>query len=694
MRWRFQLAECHIDIETICELNLKEVGVYAYCAHPTFRIILFSFAWDNEPVVTLDCYYEAYPGQMVYERAPEVWDALHWDGANLKLWAHNAAFEMWCIHTYYGVPIVRANWWCTSVACGYMALPLALDQVAKVLALPEQKAARGKVLIKLFSAPQKKPVKKYDYAVWVTPDMAPNEWLEYCGYNAQDVETERAVHKYVKRYAPMPDIEHEYYEQNEEINAVGVYIHVEFARIAIAICREYLDGIFAQIVALSGIANPNSDDQIKAWILSRGVNIPSLNKDYLKDYVNYALLPEDVTLMLKLRDAKSKTSISKFDKMLEMIHGDDRVRGIHQFYGASTGRFAGRGIQGQNLKLTFSNEDNIAANAKRLGVSYDAVAKLVGNSLETAKQAVLCGLGPLLYDDITEVVSRLVRPAIVAPEGHSLVVVDFASIEARMLAYAAGEDWALEEFRGEGKIYEATAARMYGVTKAEVIAEGKGSAKRKRGKIATLALGYQGGEGALVTSGALRAGMTEDELPGTVKDYRRANPMTCAFWKRVEGAARHVIKNKCAIILRFKYVTLRFRYERNYLFIELPSGRRLAYYGAHLDARGYRLRYWGLKQMKDSNAKAWTVVDLYGGLITENIIQAMARDCLVEAMARMRNKLLIVMHIHDEIVAEATDNEADQTLVYMEHAMSISPLWANDLPLKGDGFISKYYRKD
>lgn len=696
MKTRFTLSiggrVLHIDIETLCAVNLKDVGAYRYARDPSFRIILISYAWDNADVITLDCYYEAWPGEVLYTNAPDVWDAIFNCGHDgLELWAHNAAFEMICFRTYYDRPIEVSHWWCTSVASAYLGLPMALDKVAQVLQLPEQKSARGKVLIKLFSAPQAKPAKKYNYAVWVTPEMAPAEWLEYKQYNAQDVYTEREVHKYCARFPMLPQIEHDYYEQNEGVNENGVYIDVEFVEAAVGICQRYVDAIFAEMLELSNgeIINPNSDDQIKAWINAQGVYMPYLNKDYLKDHVDLDALPPHVSRMIELRRLTSMSSLAKFDKMLVMLCEDFRVRGIHQFYGASTGRFAGRGLQGQNMKKTFSNSELIEANAKRLGATYEAVERLIGNAIVTAKEAIRQGLGELLYEDITDVVSKLVRPAIIAAPGKSLVPCDFKSIEARMLAYVAGEDWVLDIFRGHGKIYEATASRMYNVLIEDVTKD-----MRARGKIATLALGYQGAVGALVTSGALRAGMLEEELPGTVAAYRAANPRTVKFWKDVEKAARYVIKNKSAYVHRTKYCALKFTYERGYMFITLPSGRRLAYHGAHIAADGYRIRYWGLKQMKDSTAKAWTMIDLYGGLITENIIQAMARDCLVECMYRMKDNIMIVMHIHDEVVAEADDDLAPDVLRYMEDEMSLSPLWASDLPLGGEGYVSKFYRKD
>lgn len=350
--------------------------------------------------------------------------------------------------------------------------------------------------------------------------------------------------------------------------------------------------------------------------------------------------------------------------MLAYRQRDGRIRGQIQFYGANrTGRFSGRGVQPQNLKKTLKKD------------------------LDVAREAVRYGFADLLYEDVPDVISRLTRTALVAAEGHSLVVSDFSAIEARVLAWEAGEEWVLDVFRTHGKIYEATAANMFNVP-LDMISHG--SDLRAKGKVATLALGYQGGAGALIAMGALREGLDESELPAIVKAWRSANPGIVRLWREVENAAKHVIKNKTSYVLKKKYCSLKFSYDRGYMFIELPSGRRLSYYGA--SAEKGRLSYWGVDQTK----KVWVKTDTYGGSLVENITQAIARDCLCDTMYRIYYDagLPILMHIHDEIVSEVPDNEAEDALTVMYDIMAVGPNWAKGLPLKGDGYISKYYKKD
>ena len=418
------------------------------------------------------------------------------------------------------------------------------------------------------------------------------------------------------------------------------------------------------MVNITGVDNPNSLTQLKRWLLHElGHEIHSLGKDYLADAINGALLPEHVERVLRLRQFASKTSISKYDTMLAYAQKDGRIRGLLQFYGANrTGRFSGRGVQVQNLKRTLKK------------------------GLLTAREAVVKDIADLLYDDVPDVISKLTRTALVAAEGCSLVVSDFAAIEARVVAWLAGEDWVLDVFNTHGKIYEATAANMFNVPLEMVTKE---SDLRAKGKVATLALGYQGATGALITMGALREGLEEAELPALVSAWRSANPRIVKLWREVEQAAKHVIKNKTSHVLRKPYCHIKFSYDRGYLFIELPGGRRLAYFGASVD-KG-KLSYWGIDQTK----KIWVKTDTYGGSLVENITQAVARDCLCDVMKRMYDaRIKILMHIHDEVVNESKDADALATLERMNKIMAVAPAWAGGLPLKGDGYVSKYYKKD
>lgn len=679
----------HIDIETFCNYDVGDVGVYRYAEDPSFKIILFAWRWDNGPVRVLDTYDDAYPGESI---PADVWAAMTTDDEDVEIWAHNANFEMVCISTYYKIKLFIRRWFCTMVAAAYLGLPLGLDKLGQVLRLTEQKDSKGKALITYFCGPVKTPKKKDDFRTINRPQDDPDKWRAFKGYNGQDVRVECEVHAYISKFPGLPDFEREYWIQDQEINAAGVTIDRGFIEAAITSNQDFLAQVHEEMIDLTGISNPNSLPQLKAWINAElDAPIASLNKDYLKDSVDTSLLPDNVARLLELRGLGSKTSISKYDKMLAYVCNDMRIRGLFQYYGANrTGRYAGRGVQLQNLKKTFSNDAYISKVAAQFGVTKEQVRQVVGDALETAKEAVRKGLAELLYDDVPDIISKLVRTALVAAPGNTLCISDFAAIEARVLAWIAGEEWVLDVFRTHGKIYEATAANMFGVPIESVT---KGSEYRSKGKVATLALGYQGASGAMITMGALREGLTEAELPAIVSAWRAANPKIVKLWRDVEAAARHVISKRTSYTLIRPYCSIKFSYERGYMFIELPSGRRLAYYGAHLED-GRKIKYWGLDQVK----KIWVKMDAYGGLLVENITQAIARDCLTDAMYRMKlckvRNIFIIMHIHDEIVAEAPEDQATETLKEMEKIMSVSPLWANGLPLEGDGFISKYYKKD
>jgi len=470
------------------------------------------------------------------------------------------------------------------------------------------------------------------------------------------------IFKYLERFEGLPSIEWQYWVQDQEINARGVYIDAEFIDASIEANTEFLAEVHAELVKITGVDNPNSLAQLKAWLEDQlGHPFKSLAKEQLQDFLESEFIPPHVARVFELRQLGSKTSVSKYDAMKNYACADGRIRGLLQFYGANrTGRFAGRGVQVQNLKRT------------------------MGKGLLTAKEAVRKGIADLLYDDVPEVISTLVRTALIASPGRSLVSSDFSAIEARVVAWLAGEDWVLDIFNSHGKLYEATASKMFNIPLDQIT---KGSDLRQKGKVASLALGYQGASGALITMGALRQGLEEAELPAIVKAWRSANPSIVKFWRECEQAAKHVITKRTSYVLRKPYTSLKFHYEKGYLFITLPSGRRLSYYGAQV--KDNKLSYWGIDQTK----KIWVKIDTYGGSLVENITQAVARDCLVDAMYRMLD-YEIIMHIHDEIVIEEDDDKAEATLDEVNKIMAVSPLWAKRLPLSGDGYISKFYKKD
>lgn len=649
--------ELHIDIETFCAVDLTKVGVYRYAQDPSFKIVLFAYSWGDDEPILIDTFYDSYPGESI---PLEVYQALE-DPTVLKI-AQNANFEITCISQHYGLQLDPAQWYCTMIGAAYHGLPLHLDKIAQVLGLENQKDAKGKALIKYFSMPCK-PTKVNGGRTINEPHHDPERWAMFGEYCRQDVRTECDIYKYLSKFPPLPATEWLYWQQDQAINARGIYIDREFIEGAIEANTAFLQDVHDEIVQITGIDNPNSLAQLKAWIYEQtGEEVASLAKNNLADLIASEFLPDHVRRVLTLRELGSKTSVSKYDTMLKYECADGRIRGLIQFYGANrTGRYAGRAVQIQNLKRTLSK------------------------GLVTAKEAVRKGVASLLYDDVADLVSKLVRTALIAPKGSKLVSCDFSAIEARVLAWLAGEDWVLDVFRSHGKLYEATASKMFSVPMEEIT---KGSPWRSKGKVASLALGYQGASGALITMGALREGLTEDELPGIVKRWRASNPAIVKFWRNVEDAARTCIVDRKTVVLRTKYTALKFQYDRGYMFITLPSGRRLSYYGAGVTSR--KIFYWGIDQTR----KVWCKDDTYGGSLVENITQAVARDCLTETMARMYDDVNLIFHVHDEIVAEEPDNLADDVLRYMQEIMAISPDWAKDLPLSGEGYVSQYYKKD
>ena len=642
----------HIDIETYCDLDLSKVGVYRYVEHPSFEVLMIAFAFDDEEV-------QVWELESPYDFPFTVRWALT-NPAILKK-AHNANFERVCLSSFTEINLDPTQWRCTMVEAAYLGLPFALDKVSEVLGLNEQKDKGGKALINYFSKPCK-PTKANGGRTRNLPTDSPEKWAAYKEYCAQDVRTERAIHAYTQRFGGLPKQEQRYWELDQKINAVGIKTDRDFITAAIEANAEFMHAVHAEMERLTGIDNPNSLTQLKAWISENyRPHVESLAKDALQDLLDSGTLPPHVARVLTLRQMASKTSVKKYDAMLERAQADDRIRGLVQFYGANrTGRFSGRGVQVQNLKRTLKK------------------------GLETAREAVNKGVAGLLYDDVSDVISKLTRTALIADEGRELVVTDFAAIEARVLAWIAGETWTLEVFRSHGMIYEATAANMYNTPLDAVCKE-----LRAKGKVATLALGYQGSVGALIAMGALRDGLREDELPAIVSKWRAANPKIVSLWRKCENAAKTAIERKTTITLTLPHCTLRFAYGKGYLFITLPSGRRLSYYGAAVE-RG-KITFFGI----DQKTKQWRKLDTYGGSLVENITQAVARDCLCEALDKMDAAGIVVpMHVHDEIVAECAEAVSPETLRVMKEIMSVSPEWAKDLPLSGDGYVSKFYKKD
>lgn len=646
-------SELHIDLETYSEVDIKKGGVYTYVECPNFEITIMAYAFDDEPVVILDLA----NGDEIPE---EVLEAL--DNPEILKWGHNSHFELACLSQHLGYELPAESWRCTMVASAYLGLPLSLDMVAKVLGLENQKDAKGKALIKYFACPCK-PTKTNGGRTRNLPHHDPDKWAQFLGYCGQDVEVEREIHRYSKTVNEMPQSEWDYWLDDLTITRRGVSVDWDLVESAIDVCDAEMLEIHEDLTTITGLENPNSIAQLKVWLSEElGEEITDLTQQGVKDLLARPDISKKVAKVLDLRLRGSNTSVAKYKTMLRYKCKDGRIRGIIQFYGANrTGRFAGRAVQVQNLKRT------------------------PDKGLDTARTAVLTGMAPVLYDDVAELVSTLVRTTLIARGTRKIVSCDYSAVEARILAWVAGEDWVLDVFNTHGLLYEATASKMFGIPMEDIT-----KPWRSKGKVASLALGYQGARGALEAMGALRSGLTEEELPELVRAWRASNPNIVKLWKHLEGYARATIKTRKTHTLQLKYTQIVFEFKRGYLIITLPSGRKLHYYGAHLDSKG-KICFWGMHQQK----KMWCVLNTYGGSLAENITQAIARDCLVEAVHIMQYEgVYITFHVHDEIVGDSNRLDPDQTLTDMQRVMNLTPDWAEGLPLSGEGYVSNYYKKD
>lgn len=649
------MTELHIDIETYSSVNLADCGVYKYADAEDFAIILLAYKCDNNPTQVVDLL----RGETI---PPEIIHAL-FDPRVIKI-AHNAVFEIVCLSRHLGYDLDPLQWRCTMVMAAFLGLPFKLETVAQVLKLPIQKDSKGKALIKYFCEPCK-PTKVNGGRTRNLPIHAPDKWQAFKSYNITDVDAECGIYDYCVTMPGITRNEWELWALDQEINGRGILLDAEFITAAIRENEDFVATVQQRLRDITGLENPNSLTQLKNWIESiTGKLFGSMAKNAITDALNCGYLPKKVKEVLTLRQLASKTSAKKYDRMLKFMRSNGRACGTIQYYGANrTGRYAGRGVQPHNMKR--SPKKNI--DRLRDSVLYSSVS--------------------FLEDDPSEVISQLIRTAIIAPPGSKLIACDFSAIEGRVLSWLAGEEWKLEVFRTHGKIYEAAAAAMFGIPLESI---GKESDERQKGKVAELALGYQGGTGALITMGALRDGIPEDELQPIVNAWRRSNQRIKKLWYDVENAAKKAINEGRKIPLKLPYTELYFSMVRGYLVITLPSGRNLFYYGAGLSSGKYgdQVTFFGMDQVK----KIWTRQTTYGGSLVENIVQAIARDCLTECLQRMAH-LRITMHVHDEIVVEAKDSDADATLKEMQKIMALPPIWALDLPIKGEGFISNYYKK-
>ena len=647
------------DIETYSPVNLAKAGVYPYAEHEDFDILLFGYSLDGTPVEVVDL--------ASGETLPEtVLDALV-DPSVVK-WAHNATFERICLSAWLtchhpnlmdGLKYLDPHQWrCTMIWSAYLGLPMSLEQAATVLDLDVKKDSAGKRLIKQFCTPTN-PTLLSNSSTRNGPESDPPAWKQFIAYNRRDVEVELALHNRLAPF-PLPEAEWAAYALDQRINDTGISLDQTLVGNAVRIHEAHREKTLTQAQKLTGLENPNSPMQLKEWLTTHGVELASLSKADVDTALETAT--GTVKEVLELRGELAKSSVKKYQAMQTAICADGRARGLIQFYGAGrTGRFAGRLIQVQNLPRNYLPD---LAQARHLVIAGN------GEALE------------LLYDSVPDTLSQLIRTAFIPSEGHRFIVADFSAIEARVIAWLAKETTTLQAFRDGKDLYCETASRMFGVP---VEKHGTNSDLRQKGKIAVLACGYQGGVGALKAMGALRMGLKEAELKPLVDAWRTANPNIVQLWADVDEAAITTVSTRQPVELG----QLKFSYESGILFIQLPSGRRLAYVQPRLGENrfgGTSITYGAV-----TTGRRWGQLETYGGKLTENIVQAIARDLLVHAMRQVvQAGFRIVMHVHDEIITETPNGTVDEVCDLMSH----TPPWAEGLPLDADGFECSFFRKD
>jgi DNA polymerase len=635
-----------IDVETFSDVDLKKAGVYPYFESENFEILLIGYAVDDGPVIVLE--YDDYIAFGKFFTA-----CVHAD----ELIAHNAAFERLAFRAK---AISLPVWTCTMVKAAFCGLPLGLEGAGEALDLPIKKDLAGKALIRYFCLPCK-PTATNGGRTRNRPEDAPEKWQAFKDYLRADVGTTREVYKALKPYEFTDKAN---YILDQEINDRGVKLDLALIKNAIEIDRVNAGRLKAEAKQLTGLENPNSPAQLSKWLSERtGKNINNLTAESVKTLIESA--SGEVLRALQLRQSMSNTSVKKYAAALNYACKDGRARGLFQFYGANTGRWAGRGIQLQNLPRNYM--------------------RTLGEARQLVKEGDLEALA-FIYDDPQQVLKELTRTMLIPSAGKVFEVADFSAIEARVIAWLAGEKWRLEVFETHGKIYEASASLMFGVPFEAVTKE---SEYRQKGKIAELALGYQGGAGALVAMGGEAMGLTMDEMQSIVIRWRKANPAIKKFWRDVEEAAKQALSRPLKIV---KLGPLSFQFDLNVLLIFLPSGRPLIYQKPSLKAGkfGEAIHYFSV----DSLTRRWAINNTYGGKLVENIVQAVARDLLAFSMQTVDEAgFKIALHVHDEIVVEEVEASAAIGLDLLIEAMVKKPSWAKGLPLAADGFFTPYYLK-
>lgn len=655
-----------IDLETFSSVPIAKAGAQKYIASPDFEILLFAYSLNGAPSVCCDIA----QGELLPDW---VLDALC-DPQCLKH-AYNAAFEWGCLSKFMGRQLPPEQWRCTMFHGLYAGYPAGLDATGRALGLPEdkRKLSTGKALIRYFCVPCT-PTKSNGGRRRNLPNHDPARWELFKEYNAQDVTTEMEIERRLSLIT-VPDWLQRQWETDLLINARGVAVDMEMVNGALEIGATVRERLTQEAVRISGLSNPNSVQQLSAWLEQEtGEEVTDLRKDTVAKMIAQAPDIPEVQRMLEIRQELGKTSTKKYDAIEQAVCPDGRVRGLLQFYGANrTGRWAGRLVQVQNLPRTYTQPLELARNL--------------------VKQRKLDNLR-LIYGSVPDTLSQLIRTAFVASDGNVLIDADFSAIEARVISWLAGEQWRLEVFKTHGKIYEASASQMFGVPIERIKKGNPEYALRQKGKVAELALGYQGGAGALINMGALDMGIPEDDLPDIVQRWRDTNKRICDLWYKMNSAAVEAISTGSSVGVGRLLVSCEYDavHEVEYLTVLLPSGRKLYYNSPQIGENkwgGPSISYMGM----DQTTKKWKRIETYGGKLVENCVQAVARDCLAQAIESLEAKgLPVVFHIHDEVVIDCRADTA--TLEDVVDIMSRPIPWAPGLPLNADGWVGGFFKKD
>ena len=654
-----------LDLETYSSVDLAKCGVYKYAESRDFEILLFAYSVNEGPVQVVDV--------ICGEKVPEEILAALTDDS-VEKWAYNAQFERVCLSYWlrrnhprhfssYSIPedsvggyLAPEAWKCSRVWGAYMGLPLSLKGVGAVLKLDEQKMEEGADLIKYFCKPCR-PTKKNGGRTRNLPQHDPEKWSLFKKYNARDVEVELGIKARLAKF-PVPDFIWDEYHLDQEVNDRGILVDMTLVEQAIVIDAKTKQSLRSRMQETTGLENPNSVTQVKDWLSGKGIEADSLDKKAVKEMLPDA--DEDVADVLSCRQQLAKASVSKYRAMQKAVCADGRARGMFAFYGANrTGRWAGRIIQLQNLPQNHMDDLEEARSLVRDG-NYEALE--------------------LMYDNIPNVLSELIRTAFVPKPGYKYIVSDFSAIEARVLSFLAGEQWRIQTFKDGKDIYCASASQMFGVP---VEKHGVNSHLRQKGKIAELALGYGGSVGALKAMGALEMGLAEEELQPLVTSWREANPHVTRFWWDVDAAVKKAVMYKTSVEAR----GFRFYYQSGMLFIDLPSGRRLAYVKPRIGVNRFgseSVTYEGI------NLGKWTRLETYGPKVTENLVQAVSRDILAYAMKTLRH-CFIVGSVHDELIIECSPSVSLQAVC---DQMGRTPPWISGLLLRADGYECQFYKKE